>query len=98
MSPLRCPCRTTSATRCTARSKVSRVEPARSPWGVRVTSRMSTRTAAGAVLYTSKTNPKIAAILSAAEPEPSSMARTALMKIVHCSSKTLSSSSSLFRK
>ena len=65
---------------------------------MRVTSRISTRTAEGAVLYTSKTKPKIPAIFSVAVPGPASSAARALMKMVHCSAKTLSSSSSLFRK
>jgi hypothetical protein len=93
-----CPRRTIPATIWTASSKVWRVEPARKTLGVRATSSSRTRTAEGAVRYTSTAKRHTPASCSEAEPGPSPMARKAVMNRVHCSAKTLSSSSSLFWK
>ncbi len=65
---------------------------------MRATSRISTRTAVGAVLKTSRTKPITPEIFSPAPPGPSWIALSAASRMAHCSAKTLSSSSSLFWK
>ena len=94
------PAATTSATSRDRRARRSAgVEPARSALGVRVTSSISTRTAAGAVLKTSSTKPAHAGELARRpSPAPRRWPASAWMRMAHCSAKTLSSSSSLFRK